>query len=237
MGRAGLNCTLTYHDGKVTRGYRVRAGNLTGGVQMIAAEDQARTARAYYPHKTAGQQFSVQVLLKNWDERLDFTNWLASYAQWALDPNIIRSSFPLMAVSVPSRDFVQHGIPLAGYEWGAHTGMMMFTPVVMFEPGLSPGQGAAPVAVSSVVNRWAAFSSDPAIQYFYPFGTQLAASQVPQDYGNVVPPSPPVVPPTTTVPGQPIPVGTPVTTTVPPPGQPVTVGGPVVTTVPPGAQG
>jgi hypothetical protein len=193
MARKGLNCTLSYVNG-ATRTYSVRAGELGYGVQMVAAEDEARITRAYYPHKSASQQFSVQVLLKNWDERSDFMNWLTAYAQWALDPNAARTVFPFMSVAVPARNYYQTGLPLTGYEWGAHTGMMMFTPTIVFEAGLSPGQQGTGITVSSVTNKWTAFASDPAIQYFYPFGSQLQGTQVPQDYGSVLPPSPPPPP-------------------------------------------
>lgn len=189
MARKGLNCTLSYKDGKTTHTYQVRAGDLGFGVQMVAAEDQARMIRAYYPHKTANQQFSVQVLLKNWAERNDFTNWLTTYALWALDPDVSRSVFPLLSVQVPARSFYQRGVPLTGFEWGAHTGQMMFTPTFVFETGYSPGQQGGGVNVSTVINKWSAFGSDPAIKYFYPFGTQLQASQVPvTSNGSVTPP-------------------------------------------------
>ncbi len=195
MARKGLNCTLSFQDGSTTRSYQVRAGNLGYGVQMIAAESEARTHRAFYPHRTAEEQFSVEVLLKDWAERADFTNWLARYAQWALDPNIVRHAYPHMTVHVPSRDFLQRGLPIQGYQWGAHTGMMMFTPVIVFEAALSPGQRRGGASLSSVINRWAAFTSDPAIQYFYPWGTQLQANEVPQNYGQVTPPPPQPPPP------------------------------------------
>jgi hypothetical protein len=55
---------------------------------------------------------------------------------------------------------------------------MMFTPQVLFEAAQSPGSTAQAV-VSSVLNQWSAFASDPSIQYFYPFGTQLSGSQQP----------------------------------------------------------
>ncbi|MCW2930040.1 MAG: hypothetical protein JWM19_1002 [Actinomycetia bacterium] len=189
--RSGLNCRLSYVNGGTTNTYQVRAGDIGYGMDLVSAEDQGRINRAFYPHKTAAQRFSVQVLLANWDERTDFTNWLTTYAQWALDPNVARATFPFMRVAVSARAFSQVGLPLTGWEWGLHTGMMMFTPTFVFETGVSPGQRpGASIATSSVVNQWAAFGSDPAIKYFYPFGTQLAASQVPQDYGQVVPPAP-----------------------------------------------
>jgi hypothetical protein len=200
VGRHGLNCTLAYvDDSSVTHTYRVRAGDLAYGVHMVSAEDEARVTRSFYPHKTANQKFSVQVLLKDWAERNDFMNWLSSYAQWALDPNASRTVFPFMTVAVPARNYSQTGLPLTGYEWGAHTGMMMFSSTIVFETGLSPGQNGVGITVSSVINQWSAFASDPAIQYFYPFGTQLSATQVPEDYSQVLPASP-TPPPATSLP-------------------------------------
>lgn len=185
--RRGLNCTLSYKNGKTTHTYRMRAGNISYGVHLVHAEDAGRIYRSFYPHKTANQQFSVQFLLKDWAERTDFTDWLTTYALWALDPNASRQVFPHLKVDIPSRNFARHGLPLTGYEWGAHTGMMLFTPTFVFEASLSPGQASSRVTVSSVTNKWSAFGSDPAIRYFYPFGTQLQASEVPTDYGKVTP--------------------------------------------------
>jgi hypothetical protein len=200
MARHGLNCTMSYTRGGTTHAYRVRAGDLGYGVKMVYGESQARTTRAFYPHRTATEQFSVQVLLKNWDERQDLMAWLSDYAHWALDPNVIQQQFPYLTVEVPRRDFSHHGMPLTGFEWGAHTGMMMFAPVIVFEAAFSPGQTQPPVT-STVINKWAAFASDPSIQYFYPFGTQLDANAVPQDYsqapvpGSAAPPVPPQIRP------------------------------------------
>jgi len=201
--RAGLNCTMSYVDGRGTRRvYRIRAGDLSHGTDMISTESAARTQRAYYPHRSANQQFTVQALLKDWRERTDFTSWLATYASYALDPDAAQPHFPWMTVSVPQREFVQYGVPIQGYEWGAHTGMMMFTPDIVFEAAKSPGQKHYPV-VSSVINKWSAFSADTAIQYFYPFGTQLAGNQQ-GSYANIVYPGAPdqfnPAPPTAPVP-------------------------------------
>jgi hypothetical protein len=193
---------MSYKNGTTLNTYQVRAGDLGYGAEMVAAEDQGRVTRSYYPHKSANQQFTVEILLKNWAERTDFVNWLTAYAQWALDPNIARTVFPFLSVAVPSRNFYQRGLPLTGYEWGAHTGMMMFSPTFVFETGLSPGQQSTAINVSSVINQWSAFQADPAIQYFYPFGTQLSASSVPTDYGQVIPP--PLPPPVILSPSSPV---------------------------------
>lgn len=187
MARQGLNGTLTYTDGTASYTYQVRVGDIGYGTDMVFAEDQARTQRSFYPHRSANQQFSVQVLLKSWDERNDLMTWLTSYAQYALDPTAVRTVFPFMQVTCPVRNFSQQGMPLSGYEWGAHVGMMAFSPVFTFEAAQSPGQVSSSVVTSSVVNTANAYASDPAVQYFYPFSTQLDASQVPIDYTQVIP--------------------------------------------------
>lgn len=175
--RKGLNCTLSYPDAAgAVRTYRVRAGVLAHGIEMVYEESEARAYRAFYPHRTAMEQFQVTVLLKDRGERGDLVNWLSTYANYAINPNVVQAQFPWMTVSVPSRGFAQVGVPLTGYEWGAHTGQMMFTPVIVFESARSPGSSATP-QVSSVINQWSAFADDPAVQYFYPFGTQLSGSQ------------------------------------------------------------
>lgn len=188
--RQGLNCTLSYTDqANVLHSYQVRVGNISHGVQMISAESAARTQRAYYPHKSALQQFTIRVLLKNWDERTDFVGWLSTYAQTALNPDTALQWFPWMDVSIPVRNFNQVGVPLQGYQWGAHTGMMYFPVDVLFEAATSPGQNGVP-AVSSVLNQWSAFATDASIQYFYPFGTQLSGNQQ-GTYANIVYPGDP----------------------------------------------
>jgi hypothetical protein len=190
MARTGLNCTLSYSRGGTVRSYRVRAGMLGHGVDMISTESVARTQRAFYPHRTAMQRFTVEVLLRDWTERTHFTSWLATYAEFVIDPEASGSVFPWMTVSVPLREFLFKGVPLQGYEWGAHTGMMMFTPKIIFEAATSPGQKGRP-DVSTVINKWAAFGQDKAIQYFYPIGTQLAGDQAPANYSKPVFPGDP----------------------------------------------
>lgn len=210
--RQGLNATFAYTDaGGTNHTYQVRVGVIGHGVQMIATESQARTQRAYYPHRTAEERFTITVLLKDWDERSHFTNWLASYASYAIDPDLAATTFPWMTVTVPSREFSKKGVPLAGYEWGAHTGMMMFQPQILFEAATTPGQKGQP-DISTVINKWGAFASDKAIQYFYPTGTQLSGNQT-GNYSKIQfpsdptqfnqPPSTPVLP-TPTGGGQPV---------------------------------
>lgn len=199
MARLGLNGTLSYTDGSRSYTYQVRVGDIGYGTDMIFAEDQGRTQRSFYPHRSANQRFSVQVLLKDWDERQDLMTWMTSYAQYALDPTAVRTGFPFMQVTCPVRNFNQQGMPLSGYEWGAHSGMMAFSPVFTFEAAQSPGQTSLTVRTSSVAGTSAAYASDPAVQYFYPFSVQLDASQVPQDYAQVIP-QPGTPPPAQTAP-------------------------------------
>lgn len=190
MARQGLNATLSYSRGSTTRAYRVRCSGITHGTQMIFDESQARTRRAFYPHRVSTQQFGLVVQLKGWAERKSFTDWLASYAQYALDPDLAVADYPTIYVSVPSYDFTHRGVPLSGYEWGDQVGSMVFTPTIMFEAAYEPWDKAKP-AVTRVENTWKAFAKDDAIKYFYPFGTQLSGDASPTNYAQPVYPNDP----------------------------------------------
>jgi hypothetical protein len=188
--RFGLNCTLSYLRGSSTYVYQVRCNGVTHGVAMVSDESQARSHRAFYPHRVAPQRFAITVQLVGWDERRSFTNWMASYASYAIDPDLAATSFPSMTVNAPSRSFLSKGVPLEGYEWGDHIGSLVFQPTIVFEPAISPGQTAAP-DTSAVDNKWSSFAKDPAIQYFYPIGTQLGGDSAPGVYDHIVYPGDP----------------------------------------------
>jgi len=182
--RQGLNATLSYRRGEATRAYRVRCNGITHGTQMIFDESQARLRRAFYPHRVSTQQFSITVELKGWEERKSLTDWLASYASYALDPDL-GGDYPTMAISVPSYEFSHRGVPLTGYEWGDQVGSMVFTPTIVFEAAYEPWDKAKP-AVTRVENAWKAFAQDDAIKYFYPFGEQLSGQEAPERFDRPV---------------------------------------------------
>jgi hypothetical protein len=178
MARQGLNCTLSYQSGGTAHTYRVRCVGLQHGVQMIFEESEARNFRAFYPHRAAMQRFTLAIQCKGVAERKSLVNWLSTYAQYAINPDIVQDTFPWMTAAVPSRSFNQPGVPLQGYQWGDHVGSMLWNISLVFEAATTPGSKAQP-DVSSVIDSWAAFASDPAVQYFYPTGTQLSGSQLP----------------------------------------------------------
>lgn len=191
MARLGLNCTLRYARGDANHTYQVRVNSLTHGTQMVAEESHARTHRAYYPHRAAPQRFGIVVILKGWSERRDFMNWLGSYGEYVLDPDLAASVFPAMTVTVPAREFIGVGVPLEGYGWGDHTGSMIYQHNLVFESSIDPGQKSQPTT-SFVDNKWSAFAQDEAIKYFYPFGTQLSGQDAPSDnYDRIVYPGDP----------------------------------------------
>jgi hypothetical protein len=191
MARQGLNCTLSYSRAGSRRTYQVRVRSLTHGTQMVASESHARTQRAYYPHRAAPQRFGILVILKGWSERRDFMNWLGSYGEYVVDPDLSANVFPAMTVTVPSREFTGIGVPLEGYEWGDHVGSMLFEHQLVFESSVDPGQKTQP-QTSRVDNKWSAFSRDEAIEYFYPFGTQLSGQDAPLgNYDKIVYPGDP----------------------------------------------
>lgn len=190
MARQGLNCKLSYLRGTLTQTYDVRCNTITHGNQMVAQESQGRTHRAFYPHRVAPQRFAIAIQLVGWEERRSFSNWMASYGEYAIDPDLGASVFPSMTVRVSNRGFLSKGVPLEGYEWGDHVGSLVFSPTIVFEPAISPGQTGEPIT-SAVDNKWSSFAKDPAIQYFYPIGTQLSGDQAPGTYDHIVYPGDP----------------------------------------------
>ena len=179
--RKGLNCTLSYVRGTATRTYRVRCVAIVHGTQMIAEESQARVHRAYYPHRVSTQRFGITVQLNGYKEHKSLSNWLATYASYALHPNVGGTDYPTMSVVVPAREFVHRGVPLTGFVWGDHVGSMVFSPTIMFEPAYEPWDKVKP-AVTRVENTWDAFAQDDAIKYFYPFSDQLKGEEEPENY-------------------------------------------------------
>jgi hypothetical protein len=80
---------------------------------------------------------------------------------------------------------------LEGYGWGDHIGSMVFEHQLVFEASVDPGQTQQP-KTSVVDNKWSAFTQDEAIQYFYPFGTQLSGDKAPGgNYDKIVYPGDP----------------------------------------------
>lgn len=190
MPRQGLNATLSYRRGTSTRAYRIRVGAIVHGAEMVYDESQARLRRAFYPHRVTTQRFSITVLLKNYDERRSFTNWMSSYLGYALDPDLSAKEYPTMLITVPSYEFSQRGVPLTGYEWGDHVGSMVFNPTILFEAAYEPWDKTKP-AVTRVENAWRGIAKDKAIHFFYPFGTQLKGDEEPNNYDKVVYPGNP----------------------------------------------
>lgn len=182
MGRSGLNCTLSYTDGKNRRAYRVRVDRVVFGFEMIAEESQARTRRAFYPHQTAPSQFGIGVVINGNAERNSFNGWMMAYANYILDPGLKGKMLPQMTVSVPMRGFTRVGVPVRGFEFGDHLGSMVWTPLVIFETSGEPKDWDQTFYTSKVYADLARANS-PATQYFYPTGTQLSGGEAPTQTG------------------------------------------------------
>lgn len=181
MARHGLNCVLGYSDGKAIRTYGVRCDQVSHGAVMVYEESQARTRRAFFPHRRADDKFSINIMLIGQKERKSFVNWLYGYAQFILDTDLAVGQFPPMTVNIPSRNFFKPGIPMTGIEWGDHVGSMVWNHAVIFES--IPAQ----VAVSKS-SQWRDVNGgiDPANSFFYPFQDQLSGDKAPAVYQQVV---------------------------------------------------
>lgn len=182
MARQGLNCTLSYVDAKkTTRSYRVRVDQYARGNTMVFEESQARTVRAFFPHRRAEDKFTINVMLVGQAERRSFSAWLMGYANYVLSSDLANGTFPAMQMNLPSRNALKYGIPLTGIEWGDHVGSMVWNHAVIFES--VPSQ----VTVSkSSRPRDVNMGLDLAVDYFYPSATPLSGDQSPPSYTQVL---------------------------------------------------
>lgn len=179
--RQGLNCVLGYSDGKAIRTFSVRADQVSHGKVVVYEESQARTVRAFFPHRVAESQFSINVMLIGQRERQAFVNWLNAYAAFVLSTDLAVGEFPPMTVNIPSRKFFQTGVPLTGIEWGDHLGSMVWNHQVVFE--------AIPTQVKvskSSRPKYVHEGLDPANSFFYPFQDQLSGEEAPKVYTQVL---------------------------------------------------
>ncbi|MFE6000307.1 hypothetical protein ACFQ6C_26160 [Streptomyces sp. NPDC056454] len=172
--RKGLNCTLSYPNGRTTATMRIRVDSVGHGLTMVADESMARNSRAYYPHRLAPSRFYLRVLLKGYAERRAFADWMQRYADYVMNPGLPGGAkFPDMRVLLPARNFDREGVPLTGFEWGDAIGAIVWTPTVVFETTREPQD----------TERWSASSfehaDDPDMKYFWPMGTQLGGNAVP----------------------------------------------------------
>lgn len=178
MGRRGLNATLSYLHGRQRRVYRVRCNLLTHGMTVLYEESQARVKRAFYPHRLSSAQFLLGVQVVGQAEYRSLSSWLATYADYVLEPGLRFGEFPAMAVSVPSRDFLRKGVPLSGMEWGDRVGAMVWSPQIVFETSEEPLDRNKKVALSHVGGPGL---YEKTTKFFYPTGTQLGGQDVPAD--------------------------------------------------------
>jgi hypothetical protein len=175
--RQGLNATLTYTRRGVRQGFKLRCNGITYGFSLIAEESQARTRRAYYPHRLAPDRFAIRLQLKGYAEHKTLSGWLADYMSYILDPSIANAADTMMTVSVPSRNFTRKGVPVSGITYGDKVGKTLWEETVVFESLSDPADpdGYTPSKYDGTV----ATGIDRDVQYFYPLSTQLSGDDTP----------------------------------------------------------
>lgn len=179
MARVGLNARMAYAVNSTLYQFDVRVEQLFHGSRMVADESLSRTRRAYYPHRLSASQFSMMVILKGYNERTLFSNFLNDYVSRALDPSQT-SGYAQMAVLMPVRNFFREGVPLNGIQWGTSTGAMLWKPMITFETTFDQGIGDGQTApLSEFILDKRATDQAPELKYFYPEGIQLSGDQVP----------------------------------------------------------
>lgn len=191
MARKGLNAKLTYPDAKGrAQSYSVRCSGVRHGIRPVFTESAARIRRVVYPHLSSLDKFSIDVELISQTEYISLSKWLTTYINLALKVDRT-SDFPLMMVSIPSRNFSRVGAPISGFEWGDRAARMSWGITIAFETSedLRDNTGSqvgihSPDQLSQFVQN----SADNTVtQYFYPAGPQLSGSDTPDTGTYAVP--------------------------------------------------
>lgn len=176
---AKTNGVLTYPVEDRRKGFRVKVRTLQFGYEMIATESQARTARAFYPHRTAPSMFALQLELVGFKEHRRFNRWMLNYMDYVLSPSRAAGLAPEMSIRVRDRRFFRKGVPVQGINFDYEVGKMVWSPTVVFVASREPLDAKYDEFDVSVVKLREAIRESPHTEYFYPSGTQLSANQVP----------------------------------------------------------
>jgi len=171
--RSGLNTTLSYYDGTnlFNSAIRLRTASVTYEYAQVAQQTQGRTYKTFYPHLRSQAQFSIGILLKGYEEYRVMNNWFASYVKYSMTSTYENGVWPVMNVTVESRDFVRKGIPLGPFEWGDHIGSMVWTPTIVFQTVGEPGDDGK--IYTSEFNDNLSSKNDSDSKFFYPAQPQL----------------------------------------------------------------
>lgn len=186
---SGLNCTLSYKKDGKTKAYRLRATTLVHGLAQIASESHAPTTRAYYPHRRSQAQFMVTFVLmgrrqqKDHSEKERFNAWLKDYMDYLLEADDTADilHFPIMNVSIPTRKFLRHGIPIGPINYGEHVGSMLWMQTITFETTYEPLDTNFKTSAFDPQGT----DKDRNARFFYPNSKLLSGTQKPDVYDAV----------------------------------------------------
>lgn len=160
---AGENCVLT------APGFGqklVKCVDLSYGIEFEGDESVTRNARTFYPKRQTPSAFSIGLVYSKRDEYQAMVSWLEWFLRRVSDPDQTPIS---MLVWVPSRQFVQTGVPMRG------VGYRETDKDVTWKLDLSfLGVESAITAYDSpaIAQYQKAIEQDETSQYFYPAGTQ-----------------------------------------------------------------
>lgn len=202
--QGGVNLTLAYLRHGKMHAYRLRCSAISHGFTMISEESEARTHKAFYPHKPTPARFTLTVDLlgrkrtigdgrpgplgNEHTEYERFNVWMTNYMHYMLaeDEFGAVSSFPQMAVACPVRNFYRYGIPLGPITYGEHVGSMLWRQTITFETTQEPKEYKSNIRREPPI-KTSRFDSngtenDYNVKYFYPSSEQLSGHDLPEMY-------------------------------------------------------
>jgi hypothetical protein len=171
------NCTFSIAN---YGSYKVKATEVNYGMEIVAEQDVGRRRKAFYVTRMIASGFTITLKFSTEALHLNFSQWLMNYAKLLIQPG---STVGSVVVSVPSRKFLQSGIPTNAITFEskvANVGPEVALEFVGTKDWLT-------VREKEAYSKFLPFSKlalafNPQIQYFYPAGTQLSGTAYGNDY-------------------------------------------------------
>lgn len=169
------NCTLWAAGyGQTT----VKIDGLSRGLMIMGSEEEGRFNRAAYFTAATDDDFGIQCVFKEWQDQVDFANWMRGYIYKKADPD---GGVAHMVVQCTKRNFLQAGVPRAGIAFGKRADSIRHRLAITFTGTQDPSAGysgskfIAPVAQPGPDGTIPPAKDQPS-QWFFPqsphgFGT------------------------------------------------------------------
>lgn len=167
MPSSSFNATITSAD---FGSRQIRVTKISSPLNIVASADsEARSRRAFYPTTVDGSAFRLVLAFKSYAERESFNTWMNKFMVGVSEGSAKHGT---MTVQVPSRKFIQVGVPQGEVEYGQGVLDVGYEMTLTFLGAKSPVNLSLSSKMAGVSYLQDA-RSNPKAQFFYPSSNQV----------------------------------------------------------------